>query len=471
MNTAENIESTTATTAVERIEIPASRFEFDQYGVNNRYNTERQEREELRIQNDRFNDYTNAWLEIEAKIKDLKQAQKDLDRDYKEQGFAVNKCKKVIKEYMKELKQNPEEKEELAIIREWLIDNSKAMQIIKGIVEFDEVAKLAWDDRAEERHQTRQNFMKNYFKERRQREEEAGMGWIDFERERIAKLVHLGHVGAIPELREVERQIAIRDERRAQGLPPLPEHSQPVYPDQYLAEKRKEIEAKEKAEEERFKGYRDPNEWTDLDDDQLRDYLEFAEWRYNKWGGEGYQMYLYEGRKELKKREQLKDYQERKERGKMWKERNLAKLAEQREQEAKLNKNAKLETIDFDTLDGADEAETEEVETLADVGTLEVVDVVETKFEDDKFEDDKFESDVVFEDFDPSKQRDTFQEVEEAKRASNDNIHEKIKANQPKQEPNWDELGDILGIDMSEPVKEVKKSEPKTIDDILSELE
>ena len=467
MNTAENIER-------ERIEIPASRFEFDQYGVNNRYNTERQEREELRIQNDRFNDYTDAWLEIEAKIKDLKQAQKDLDRDYKEQGFAVNKCKKVIKEYMKELKQKPEEKEEMAIIREWLIDNSKAMQIIKNIVEYDEVAKLAWDERAEERHQTRQNFMKNYFKERRQREEAAGMGWIDFERERIAKLVYLGHKESIPALQEVERQIEIRNERREQGLPMLPEHSQPVYPDQFLAEKRKEVEAREKAEEERFKGYKDPNEWSDLDDDQLRDYLEFAGWRYNKWGGEGYQMYLYEGRKELKQREQLKDYQERKERGKMWKERNLAKLAEQAEKDAKLEKNPKLETIDFDTLDEAENAENAESSEV--VEDIEVIDVVGTEAVEEapktsEFVGNKLESDVVFEDFDPSKVKDTFQEVEEAKRANNDNLRAKIKANQSKQDPNWDELGDILGIDMSEEVKEVKKSEPKTIDDILSELE
>lgn len=464
MNTAENTD-----VEKERIEIPASRFEFDQYGVNNRYNTERQEREELRIQNDRFNDYTNAWLEIEAKIKDLKQAQKDLDRDYKEQGFAVNKCKKVIKEYMKELKQNPEEKEELAIIREWLIDNSKAMQIIKNLVEYDEVAKLAWDERAEERHQARQNFMKNYFKERRQREEAAGMGWIDFERERIAKLVHLGHKESIPALKEVERQIEIRNERREQGLPPLPEHSQPVYPDQFLAEMRKEVEAREKAEEERFKGYKDPNEWSDLDDDQLRDYLEFAEWRYNKWGGEGYQMYLYEGRKELKKREQLKDYQERKERGKMWKERNLAKLAEQAEKEAKLNKNPKLETIDFDTLDDAEDVET--VEYIEPIEPIEVVDVVEVETTEAPKVDNKLESDVVFEDFDPSKVKDTFQEIEEAKRANNDNLRAKIEANKPKKELDWDELGELLGVDMSEPVKEVKKSEPKTIDDILSELE
>lgn len=310
----------------EKPTISPSRFEFDQYGVNNRYNTERQEAEFLRMQNKQLIEYAERHLEITLKMKDIKQMFKDLDRDFKERGFDVATSKRVLKSYMKELQKSPEDLETEAIVKEWLASSSKITSLISAITEFDENAKVAWEEQAEERQKARMEFTKQHFQERRKREEEAGLGWIDFEVERLSKLVHLGHTDSIPKLEEMKEQVRIRNERREAGLPMLPEHDQPAYPDQWLERKAKERAERESQEVNKWAGYQEPDDVKACTDEELAEYAEFATYRYKKHGGSHFRVYVDLIAEEQKKRDYEKMREEKRKRGEMWKAKNLAEL-------------------------------------------------------------------------------------------------------------------------------------------------
>lgn len=268
-----------------------SRFEFDEYGVNNRYSTERQEAEWLRMQNKQMDAYSERLMELNLEQKDLKQRFKDLDREFKDEGFNVSIAKRCLKDCIRASKKTEEEIETEEIVREWVYANPKVVDMIRKLIESDEEHKLAWESKSEERREKRMAFIQEHYKERRQREEEAGLGWIDFEKERVSKLASLGHEESKAKLVELNEEIRIRDERREQGLPPLERHMEPAYPQEYLEYKKKELAAQKEQEakegpkdprEERFKNYKPLQVYTHkLQDEDLEELYEFVLWKPN----------------------------------------------------------------------------------------------------------------------------------------------------------------------------------------------
>lgn len=295
----------------------ASRFEFDQFGVNNRYNTKRQEDEELRIVKVKALEYSQRFLEIEKQEQELKQQKKDLDRAFKEDGYAVRPIKAGLKEIIRDIKRGTDEREAIEVAKEWLAGDRSIVDFIKDIYVQDDEAKIRWDSQKDQRHNERMDFIKAQHKIRREIDEANGLGHLDFERERIAKLAHLGAEGYEEKLREIDEEIELRNQRREQGLPPLERHSQPAYPDQAqekFAKDREVREAKEKYQEklrlQKWEGFELPEtrqEYEDMTMEEFRYAKDYIETKFRKNLHEA-QPYLDYVRQDSLRRSALRDH-------------------------------------------------------------------------------------------------------------------------------------------------------------------
>lgn len=295
----------------------ASRFEFDQFGVNNRYNTRRQEDEELRIMNTKTIEYSERYLEIAEKEQELKQQKKDLDRAFKEDGFAVKPIKAGLKEVIKEMKKGSDEREAIEVVKEWIMQSPKIMESIRALFDADDQAKIEWETQKEERQNKRMEFLKEQSRIRREIDEANGLGRLDFERERIAKLAHLGAEGYEEKLKEIDEEIELRNQRREQGLPPLERHTEPAYPDQYQEKFKKDQEvreAKEKHKEKllmkKWEGFTLPEsrqEYEDMTMEEFRYVKEYIETKFRKNLHEA-QPYLDYVRQDSLRRSALRDH-------------------------------------------------------------------------------------------------------------------------------------------------------------------
>lgn len=277
----------------------ASRFEFDQYGVNKNYNTVRQEKEELRLVQQTMLMFTKEYFEKKLEEKVIKADIKEICKRYKEQGFDAAAMKASANRVIKEAKKTPEERERDEILDSWVRADSGIMKLVHEINEVDDQFKEEFEAGFAERQEQFKGYMKDFYEERREINTANGMQWIDFERERVAKLAHADE-SFTEQLAEIDADIKIRDERRAQGLPPLKRHLEPVYPDEYV-QKYKDDEEERKAREKlaekrlmaRWEGFELPENFEEVEamtNEEFKYFKEYIEtkFKYDMHKGQPY---------------------------------------------------------------------------------------------------------------------------------------------------------------------------------------
>lgn len=77
--------------------------------------------------------YTNALLQIELQIKDLKESIKDLKAEAKVEGIAVTEISKALSIMKKERTTSEQEKQEVAEMLEWLESEGTISRIVDDL--------------------------------------------------------------------------------------------------------------------------------------------------------------------------------------------------------------------------------------------------------------------------------------------------------------------------------------------------
>lgn len=202
---------------------------FNEFGVNADGQTIAQVLEEERHAKLAFEEYAKRHLYIQREMQKLKNEQKALDIEFKDQGLEVKQFKNAIKWAIKDRQKTEDEKWFENVTRGWVQGSKVVAESIDSLELEKEIGKDIGRDKETRQMNTIQGLTKK-FENRNEWDAETQRGHVDNLLEDMQILATIGSKNAEDELIRLEESKNIREKRLAAGVKPLAIHDNSIRP-------------------------------------------------------------------------------------------------------------------------------------------------------------------------------------------------------------------------------------------------